>query len=681
MSPVMGARQFIAELKTRGVYRTAAYYCAAAWALLQVADLFSPMLGLPDESVTMVLIAAAVGLVPALLLSWWYDLTPDGIVAATDTTVNTSRERSSKPQFIELGLILLLIVSVGYLYVDRLTEDEEALPLLAKQIVNPSIAVMPFTNMSNSQELDHLGDGLAEEILNLLSKFSELDVTARRASFAYRDQGLDTRSLFGQLNVDNLLEGSLRREGQHVRVTVTLLEARRGLQIWSQSYDRDLGSLLGLQEDIARNVVEALQVVLSEQSRKLLSRGFDIDPLAYDYYLKGRNYLRKQVDEANLNTALELFYQAIEISRRFPDAWAGICEAELNRFEIGRDTEHFNNAELACKQALNLDAAGFATHIAQGNLHRVSGRYAEALTAFNQALAINSAAVDAYRGRGKTYADMQQYKNMESDLRKAIQLAPTFWAVQNDLAAYYYRNADYEASVQLWRSVVVLNPNSETALNNLASALFMLGDMALAIESWRQSVVLAPTADTLSNLGTALFYSGDYIGAADNYELALRLTPDDFEITGHLGEALRLLPDQQARTQEVFQKALELGREQLEINSDKGYVRAKVASYLVFLGDYNQARDILNDKRETDERGLQEHYYRAVSFAAMGERQAALSALEAVVRLGYPRTLLYRDANFATLQQWSRFAALTASDDAIIGTVPAALHTKESSNE
>ncbi len=664
-APVNRLRGFVAELKTRGVYRTAAYYCAAAWALLQVADLFSPVFGLPDDSVTIVLIFAAIGFIPALLLSWWFDLTPDGIVSASTTAELTPRDRrQTKPQYLELTLILALIVLVAYLYVERLTpEPPPVIETVSAPTEKPSIAIMPFVNMSASEDLGYLGDGLAEEILNLLARFKELDVAARTSSFFYRDTDLDIHNVAYRLGVKNLLEGSVRREEQRIRVTVKLVETRRGYQLWSETYDRDMGSLLGLQEDIARSVVDALQVVLSEQSRQLLSRGYDIEPVAYDYYLKGRDYLRKQVDEFNLDTGLELLYRATDISADFPDAWAGICDGELARYDISRNSEEYKNAEYACQRALKLDANSVATLVALGNLYRVSGKYDESVSTFSKALAINAGAVDAWRGQGKAFAEMKQYERMERSFLRAIELDPGYWGAKNDLAAYYFKAGRYQNAIAMWQDVVSLNPASESALNNLGIALFMTGEPALAAEVWEKSVALAPTANSLSNLGSSLFYVGRYEEAARKYQLAVQLAPENFSFWGNLGEALSFVSGKEQEARDAFFHAIDLGEKRLEVNPDDARTRATLASYFARTGSRSKALNLLHDSLEASQRGMQEVYFRAVTFTALGEEESALLELELAVELGFPRVLIAKDGNFARLHRLPQFMAIVALEN------------------
>lgn len=670
----MKARQFIAELKTRGVYQVAALYCAGAWALLQVADLFFPMLGLPDSSVTMVLLAAIAGFPIALLLSWWFDLTPEGVVSAPSSGEPGRRVTLSVPHLLELGLILALVVSVGYLYIERLTPGQSApVPagVTSADPGRPSVAVMPFLTLSSSEEMRYLGDGLAEEILNLLSRLNELNVAARTSSFLFRNQEADLREIAGKLGVGHILEGSVRHDGEHIRVTAQLVEASSGFQVWSAAYDRDMGGLLELQEDIARKVVESLQLVLSEQSSDLLSREQEtVEPVAYDYYLRGRDYLRRQRDESNLETAISFFRRALEVDGRFADAWAGLCDGLLGLYEISHRSAVFDEGEAACQRALEMDGEAVSVHVALGNLYRVSGRHTRALQAFDAALALNPSAVDAFRGRGSTHASLKNLDAAERDLQRAIDLQPTYWAAQNDLAALYFESGQFQRAIPLFQNVASLNPGSETAFNNLGSAFYMIGRPEQAAEAWQRSVALAPTAISLSNLGGSLFFAGQYEEAALKYEQAVTLSPQSYEYWGYLGEALQFVPGQQKKSSEAFARAIELGRARLAINDGDPLARAMVASYLARTGDRAAAAQYLKDNREQAERSMHELYDRAVAFTALGERERAMAALENAVKAGYPPRLLSLDRNFSELRPLPQFAALASEPEPLPDAPP-----------
>lgn len=323
----MHARQFIAELKTRKVDRVAVFYSAGAWALLQVADLLFPIMGLPDTGVTIVLAVAALGFPIALCLAWWFDITDQGVVEAPVVDISGERLTLSPLHAIELLLILALMALVAFLYFDRLgptSADETATSRKVSAGAahrRPSIAVMPFVNMSSSSEGGYFGDGLAEEILNLLAKLKELDVAARTSSFYFKGKDTDVKSIGEKLGVGHVLEGSVRLQANKIRVTAQLIDGSNGFHMWSETYDRDLDNIFELQDDIASKVTDQLHLILSPQSRDLLNRDLDIDPLAYDYYLRGRDYLRQPFDESVLQSALEWFTKSVQVSPQFANGY------------------------------------------------------------------------------------------------------------------------------------------------------------------------------------------------------------------------------------------------------------------------------------------------------------------------------------------------------------------------
>ncbi|GAB3278322.1 hypothetical protein GCM10027297_15140 [Parahaliea aestuarii] len=653
----MDARQFIAELKTRGVSRTAALYCAGAWALLQVADLVFPIIGLPDESVTLVLVAAAIGFLPAMLLAWWFDLTPQGVVSGVPQA-GTARQPVAIPHVLELGLIVALVVSVGYLYIERLQENRSTAPSPAISAERPSIAVMPFINMSDSGDMAYLGDGVAEEVLNLLARLNELNVAARTSSFFFRDTKPDLKQVAESLGVGHILEGSVRREGEQVRVSAQLIDTATGFQVWSASYDRPVGGLLALQEDIAREVVDSLQVVLSDSSRRRLDQPADIDAAAYDFYLRGRDFLRRQADESNLDTAVALFQRALDISPEFAAAWAGVCDGLLGRYVQTLSGSDVQRADAACQRALSLDANAIPVYVAQGNLYRVSGRYDESLASFSRGLALAPATVEAYLGRGKTHAAMGDGEAAVADYEKAIELQPNYWRAYNELGTFYFTEGDYTSALPQLEKVAEYNPDSDTTFHNLGAMYYMLGRVEEASRAWARSVELAPSAETLSNLGSALFYSEDFAGAARRYREAIGLAPDNYRYWGYLGEALRFVPGQAQERNRAFQRAIELAGKVVNVNPNEPLPRAILASYQAQLGNERAALAFLKPLDEANDPQIGVLYYMAMARDLLGLHASALDALERAVELGYPPHLLAMDANFSNLRQEPRFISL-----------------------
>lgn len=652
----MELQQFILELKSRKVYRTAAVYSAGAWALLQVADVLFPVLGLPDWTISAVLVIAALGFPVALTLSWLFELTPEGVSqvqlagpAVADTGLPVSR-------IIELTLIILLCGLVGYLYLVRLGGTTE--PASVVEIPEKSIAVMPFVNLSEAQDMEYLGDGLAEEILNLLARLTELNVAARTSSFYFKDKDADIQTIGEHLGVAHVLEGSVRLSGERVRVTAQLIKSEDGFHLWSQTYDRDLQDFLVIQDEIAAQVVAKLKLLLSTGSREVLSRQLNADPIAYDYYLRGRAYLRSPQDESSLRFAVDLFDKAIVENPEFADAYAGKCDAQLELFSAARDADNYAEAERACEKALRLDRRSPSVYIALGHLYRVSGQYPQAIEEFEVALSLGAMEADAHLGLGDTYLAADQFDKAEESYQAALSLQPRYWRALMQMAALMTHIGRVAESIPYYTMVSELIPDSDLAFNNLGVAHFLLGNFTAASDAWRESLRLEPSALTYSNMATSLFMLGQFDDAISLYHLAVEQSPKDFELWGNLGDAYRHSKGGQEMALPMYENAIELASKHLEINPSDAGTLALVAHYYACTGEREKALESLKKSIEQAPENNYVNYSGATAYATLGEVEPALEHLEKALLTGYPRHIAASDANLKELHGLSRFEAL-----------------------
>jgi len=268
--------------------------------------------------------------------------------------------------------------------------------------------------------------------------------------------------------------------------------------------------------------------------------------------------------------------------------------------------------------------------------------------------------VEAYLGRGKTYAVMGQGKEAVIDFEKAISLQPNYWRAYNELGTYYYEVGAVDQALPYLEKVAGFSPESDTVFNNLGSTYYMLGQVEQASRAWSRSVDLSPSAETLSNLGSALFYSEEFTQAAQRYREAIGLSPDNFQYWGNLGEALRFVPDSEAERREAFEHAIELAVAVLEVNPNEAVPQAMLASYYAQLGLARLARSYLTRIQTAGDAQIHVLYYRAVALSLLGEHEVALDELTKAVRLGYPLRMLAMDANFMDLRQKPRFVDLLA---------------------
>ena len=325
---------FFAELKRRNVFRVGAAYLVVAWLLMQVTDTVVPALHLPGWIVTAVVLFLIIGLPLALIFAWAFELTPEGLKREADVEPPESihHQTGRKLDYLIIGA---LVLALGYFAYDKVLLDpkrdaalvESTTQAFEKQAAaaaeaQKSIAVLPFANMSADPEQEYFVDGLAEELLNLLASIPELRVTARTSSFAFKDKQVDVRTIAEKLDVQHILEGSVRKAGNTLRVTAQLIEADSGYHLWSRRFDRKFEDVFAIQDEIAAAVVDALKISLLNE----LPKAKEINPDAYALYLQGI-YFGDRFTKEGLEKAVNAFQAALKLEPEYAPAWAMLAEA------------------------------------------------------------------------------------------------------------------------------------------------------------------------------------------------------------------------------------------------------------------------------------------------------------------------------------------------------------------
>src|SRR5437762_3160837 len=323
---------FLAELKRRNVVRMAGLYLVGAWLLTQVASTVLPMFGAPDWLPRSIVSLLAIGFVPTLIFSWVFELTPQGLKRDEDVRP----EESIAPQTarrMNRMIIAVLLLALGYFVFDKfvLTPRREAALLAARTSTEPksvpsakSVAVLAFANLSDDKGSEYFSDGISEELLTVLQKIPGLHVAARTSAFSFKGKNATAQEIGEKLGVTNLVEGSVRRSGQTVRIAARLSRAGTGEQLWSESYTRDLKDVFAVQSEIAQTIVTQLRGKLGDAVAERVQatvRGGTTNPEAYQQFLQGRYYLNR-FSIADFEKARALLERACELDPNFPLAWA-----------------------------------------------------------------------------------------------------------------------------------------------------------------------------------------------------------------------------------------------------------------------------------------------------------------------------------------------------------------------
>jgi len=405
----------LSELKRRKVFKVGAAYLIIAWLIIQVADTVFPSFGIPDWAMRMMLLIVALGLPVALVLAWVFDMSADGVKIETG---------SGNRGFYLLIAVLTLLGSGWYWFSSQ--NDAQA-----ELNLSPSIAVLPFVNLSGNADEEYFSDGMTEELLNVLAKVPKLEVAARTSVFEFKNKGGDIREIGRKLGVNHILEGSVRRDGETVRITAQLIRVSDGFHMWSNTYDRKLKSIFALQDEIAQQV--GTQLVSSLLGKTVAPHRSDIDPKAYDLYLKGRALLRARKQPL---TAITQLRQATQLAPNFAPAWATLSlTIDISAYLSSMPQQAVIGTRLpqqllAAERASSLSPNSALTLHALGNVARASGEFVNSESYYQQAIAADPTYADVREDYSELLTAVGRTRealNAARDLVKLEPLMPVFW--------------------------------------------------------------------------------------------------------------------------------------------------------------------------------------------------------------------------------------------------------------
>ena len=398
------------ELRRRHVLRVGGGYLVGMWIVLQIAEVTFEPLHFPAWWLTALTILTILGLPIVLTLAWSYEITASGIeIDGRTPTVHLPKARQAVAPVAVIGVALLAGVT-GFAWWSTLDTEGERPDAVPKD-GTPSIAVLPLNDFSPAESGGYLGDGLSEELSSQLAMVPGLRVAARTSAFAFKGKNIDVRQIGDKLGVRYVMEGSIRRDDDRVRVTVQLIDASTGYHVWTQSYDRPWQDLIAIQQEISREITRKLRVVLTPEEAEKVLFATTNDPRAYDFYLAGLSELRQGGGISRVDEAERLFTRSLDIDPDFARAHAGLCEAGIQRFERTSDPDAMLRAEAACRRALETGTTLRETELALARLYTAGGRHEQAV-AVNRRLieATPSHALaymglgDSVQGQGRAYA-------------------------------------------------------------------------------------------------------------------------------------------------------------------------------------------------------------------------------------------------------------------------------------
>ncbi|MGD2153202.1 MAG: tetratricopeptide repeat protein [Gemmatimonadales bacterium] len=488
--PASKLGRFLAELKRRKVYRVAVVYVVVGFAVIEGGQLIFDALEFPRAAWQFVVILTILGFPLALVLAWALDITPEGV-------------RRTEPAGAEPA-----------------PAPSTARPAVADDVERRSIAVLPFANMSDDPENEYFSDGMTEEIINALTQLRDLRVAARTSCFAFKGKTPDIIEVGARLKVATVLEGSVRKAGNRLRITAQLINVADGYHLWSERYDRELEDVFAIQDDIARAIADKLQVTLAVGVAERLVRPPTESLEAYDLYLKGRFFVNQGGEGPR--KGLEYFQQALACDPEYALAHAGIAEAYvwLGGTGILRPQEALPRIREAATRALELDETLAEAHLSLGRLswtHEFEWSNAE--KHFLRALELNPGLAEARSMYGFFLASMGRFEESLAELRRGVQLDPLAQLSNTWLGQVLAWLGRFPEAIERLRTALELDPTSWHANHILGMAYRLDSNYPEAIEALQTAMALASRHPwSLMELALTYAASGDQAQAEAIYD-------------------------------------------------------------------------------------------------------------------------------------------------------------------
>lgn len=535
----------VSELRRRNVLRMAALYMVAAWLVMQVAEVVVTLAALPLWSGQLVLLLLIFGFPIALLFSWFYELTPEGISLEKHVE---SHESITHITGRRMDFIIISLLSAALLLFAWHT-------WWPSKVIDKSVAVLAFENMSNDPSQEYFSDGISEEILSTLSRVPDLRVISRSSAFKYKGKAMEASEIAEELKVAHVLEGSVRKSGNNVRVTVRLIDASTNSQLWSETFDRPLGDIFSVQEEIARNVTEALKGTLLNEA----GAPYRTDPEAYALYLKAR-HLSGLVTVESVNSAISYYRQVLDIDPKYAPAWIGLAVA----YEKLASLRYLPFEEA---RALSFEAIERAVSIAP-----------------DSGAAQNHMAWRLFTQSGDL--ELAAYH-----FGRAMQLEPTNTNIIGNVSVFLTALGRLEEGIRFAEYQVARDPANAIAFNNLGVLYRYAGQLAEAEEALRMCLTLNSSfAGANYELGAVYLLNGQYDAAHAAF------SDEELRVFGQVGLAMVYAAQRdRVRSQQVLDEI---------ISQHGGQLSYYVAMIKAFQGDADGAFDWLEKTRQAGDHEL-----------------------------------------------------------------------------
>jgi TolB-like protein/tetratricopeptide (TPR) repeat protein len=514
----MKSGNFFAELKRRNVYKVAVAYAVVAWLVIQVASIVLPTFHAPEWTLQVIIALVVIGFPAALVCSWAFEITPEGIVRESGVEPGKSIRRGTGRKIVAMTVVLAIfaaaLLAFQLLHPNAHVAVEDGVPATTKDqglalqsesstgaqpsIPEKSIAVLPFDNLSRDPDNAYFCEGVQHEILTRLAKVADLKVISRTSTQHFKSAPENIPEIAKKLGVMHILEGSVQKASGQVRVNVQLINAMTDAHLWADTFDRNLTDIFAVETEIAKAIAEVLQARLTGSEKTAMSNRPTENPEAYELYLKGRFFWNKRT-ATDLRKSIEFFNQAIEKDPGYALAYAGEAQAWslLSAYNAASPADSYPQAEAFARKALALDANCAEALVGLGS---VKARYhfdlPGALEDYERAIQLspNDATAHHWLG-GDCFAATGQHSREVSELKRALELDPLSFIINTNLGVAYTRAGRLEEAVAQLRKAIQMDDNFYPAHREYASALELQGKIPEAISQYERAA--APTDDPI----------------------------------------------------------------------------------------------------------------------------------------------------------------------------------------
>jgi len=535
----------LGELKRRNVFRVAGVYAVVGWLLVQVAASLEDAIGLPAWFDGFVVSLLAIGFPIALIFAWAFELTPEGIkrTAAVEADESITAQTGSK---LDVVLVIALLLFAGAMLIPRFLGQEQLPALITgSSAASASIAVLPFADLSPDGDQEYFGDGIAEELLNVLAKVDGLKVAGRTSSFAFKGRNEDLREIGRVLDVAHILEGSVRSQGNKVRVTAQLIQVSDGFHLWSETYDGDLNDIFAVQDDIASRILVAMKAQLDVEDAPGVAPVQRADVTAYGRFLEARDLIFTR-DPGNMERAMTLLDEAIAIDPGYAPAYASRAKALLllsdrpGSYGTIPATEAQPRAEADIERALELDPELGDAHAVRGLLLSDSGRVDQAIISLRRAIELSPNSLDARNWLALRLANDGRLRDVAAQLQALVEIDPLYLPGVNNAIVQLMEIGEREEARRIGERYIAATRDENEKVLVRARLKNLDGRVAEAIQLRETAVESKVNSANRSGLRWAYLNLGiieEYTGTA---QVRPQLRPWERVIAGDVDGALEL---------------------------------------------------------------------------------------------------------------------------------------------